>query len=80
MERKVLSGNTQGCKSVLHLGTLVILGQLTQDSHCTVMELEKTTCSLSLQPSPPPPLRDPSSHKTSRENVCTLKNPREGAV
>lgn len=47
--------------------------------NCTVMELEKTACSLSLQPSPPPPLRD-HSHKTSRENVCTLKNPREGCV
>ena len=64
----------------LHLGALVILGQLTRDSHCAAMELEKTTCSPSLQPSPHLPLRDPSAHTTSRENVCTLKNPREEDV
>jgi len=64
----------------LHSGALVILGQLTRDSHCAAMGLEKTTCSPWLQPSPLQPLRDPSSHTTSRENVYTLKNPREEAV
>lgn len=79
MEMKALSRNTQGCTLVLHSGALVILGGLSPGFPlCTDGAWEDH-----LQPLAsclPFPWQHSSSHTTSRENVCTLKNHRMKGV
>lgn len=77
MERKVLSGNTQGFKPALHVGASDPWSAHLRSPRA-VMGLEKTTCSPSPQPSLPLPLSCSSVHTKSRENVCTFKNHPEG--